>query len=516
MKSYERSKEKQFFDQLVPTIMLDGHVLSLGQLLYHATSNYPNNAALRWKDQSLTYTQLYNYAHRFAQKLLEKKVKPRDRVLLFFENSFEFYIAYHAITQIGAVVAPLNTFLRDRELAHIIEDSQATVLVASQALLALLQEAHVTTKIPLLTDADIALDQPAPEAPLIKPEAYLEPDEMAAILYTSGTTGLPKGVMLSSRNIFINMVQSIARLGFTGQERLLGVLPLFHSFAQMACVWASTFLGCTVIVVPRIERRLIVEGLSLKPTIVLGVPALFGLLCLLRTANFSHVKYFVSGGDALPDKIRAAFALIYNRKLCSGYGLSETSPVLTADMEDQTALTNCVGTPLIGVTLAIRDEKGTECAQGIIGVIWARGENIMLGYYNAPEKTAEVLQEGWFNTGDLGYIDPQGNLIITGREKDLIVNKGFKIYPQEVENVIMTHPLVVRVAVVAQEDEAAGQVPVAYVQIREALAGIEAELKELCTRTLAAYKVPKSFSCTVDNLPLTATGKVDKKKLQKP
>ena len=338
---------------------------------------------------------------------------------------------------------------------------------------------------------------------------------MAALLYTSGTTGLPKGVMLSSRNIFVNVIQGIAPLSFTTQERALGVLPLFHSFAQTTCVWGSTLLGCSVIVVPKIERRHIQEGLQLKPTVILGVPALFGLLCLMRNASFGSVKYFISGGDALPDRIRAAFALIYNRKLCSGYGLSETSPALTADMDDESAPTNTVGRPLVGVLLSIRDEKNNEVSQGEIGLIWASGEQIMLGYYNAPEKTAQVVVDGWFNTGDLGYIDEYGKLVITGREKDIIVNKGFKIYPQEIENIISSHPLVIRVGVLGVEDEAAGQVPVAYVQIRQAQEGIEKQLRELCVHNLASYKVPRHFICTTDNLPTTATGKVDKKRLGK-
>jgi len=517
MRSYEQAKEQKFFEQLKPLIMLDGRIMALGQLLYYAATTYPDKPALSYRDRSLTYRELYYYAHQFSKLLQEKGVKPRDRVLLFFENSFEFFVGYHAIAMIGAVVAPLNTFLRERELAHIINDSKASMFVASKELLQHLTEDHITTTIPTLTEDDMKLQDATPSYTIEKPQAYLEPDEMAALLYTSGTTGLPKGVMLSSRNILINVIQSIARLGFTGQERVLGVLPLFHSFAEMACVWAPALLGCVVIIVPRIERRYILEGLEHKPTIVLGVPALFGLLCLLRTAKFSQVKYFVSGGDALPDRIRSAFALVYNRKLCSGYGLSETSPVLTGDLDDETMPTNTVGRPVIGVSISIRDDQGQSLPPGKIGVIWVQGENVMLGYYNAPEKTAEVLVNGWFNTGDLGYINNQGKLVITGREKDVIINKGFKIYPQEVENIIATDSNVIRVGVIGEADQAAGQVPVAYVQVREMRQqGYEQTLKDLCTRNLAAYKVPRQFYITTDNLPITATGKVDKKKLGQP
>lgn len=209
--------------------------------------------------------------------------------------------------------------------------------------------------------------------------------------------------------------------------------------------------------------------------------------------------------------------MVYNRKLCSGYGLSETSPVLTGDLDDETMPTNTVGRPVIGVSISIRDDQGQSLPPGKIGVIWVQGENVMLGYYNAPEKTAEVLVNGWFNTGDLGYINNQGKLVITGREKDVIINKGFKIYPQEVENIIATDSNVIRVGVIGEADQAAGQVPVAYVQVREMRQqGYEQTLKDLCTRNLAAYKVPRQFYITTDNLPITATGKVDKKKLGQP
>ena len=513
--SSESRCEKKSYEEMKSLIMLDSRIMALGQLLYTATHKYANNTALSWRDRSMTYHELYSRVQHFAQKISQHGIQPGDRVLLFFENSFEFYIGYHAIAQLGAVVAPLNTFLRERELAHIIDDCKAKMLIASKELLSRLKEDHITNLPVVLTEDDMMLHESIPLAHIVKPPAHLQPDEMAALLYTSGTTGLPKGVMLSSRNIFVNVVQGIAPLGLTSQERALGVLPLFHSFAQTTCVWGSMLLGCSVIVVPKIERRHIQEGLQLEPTVILGVPALFGLLCLMRNASFGSVKYFISGGDALPDRIRAAFELIYNRKLCSGYGLSETSPALTADMDDESAPTNTVGKPLVGVLLSIRDEKNSEVSQGEIGLIWASGEQIMLGYYNAPEKTAQVIVDGWFNTGDLGYIDEYGKLVITGREKDIIVNKGFKIYPQEIENIISSHPLVIRVGVIGVEDEAAGQVPVAYVQIRQMQDGIEKQLRELCVHNLASYKVPRHFICTTDNLPTTATGKVDKKRLGK-
>ncbi len=211
-------------------------------------------------------------------------------------------------------------------------------------------------------------------------------------------------------------------------------------------------MGCTVIIVKKIERRAILEGLMHKPTVFLGVPALFGLMCLMKDASLDSVNYFASGGDAMPDKIRGGFEMIYQRKIAAGYGLSETSPVLTADLDDVTEPTDNVGRPLIGVEIEIRNDKGISVPQDMIGQIWVKGDNVMLGYYNEPEKTAQVIKDGWLDTGDLGYIGRQGKLIVTGRVKDIIVNKGFKIYPQEIENVILMHPDVIRVGVVGIPD----------------------------------------------------------------
>lgn len=514
--NYISAQEQRMYDQLLLDITdPSGTIMNLGQLLAYAAKRFPNNVALIYHQQQITYRELFYRASLFADKIKDNGIQPRDRVLLFFENSIEFYVGYYGIVQTGAVVAPLNTFLKDRELAHIIGDAQPKLMVASTALLKKLEEDHIDAKVPVLTEADMDLISSIDEDVCQPVPLYLKPDEMAALLYTSGTTGLPKGVMLSSKNIMINCIQEIARFGLVEDERVFGVLPFFHSFAQNTCVWSTLLMGCTVIIVPRIERRFILEGLTHKPTVFLGVPALFGLMCLMKNADVSSVKYFASGGDAMPDKIRGAFEMIYQRKIGAGYGLSETSPVLTADLEDVSEPTSNVGRPILGVTVAIRDESGARLPDGAIGEIWVKGDNVMLGYYNDPERTAQTIKNGWLDTGDLGYIASNGKLIITGRLKDLIANKGFKIYPQEIENVLLQYPNVIRAGVIGEVDENVGEIAVAYVQIKEHEEGIEQKLRDLCDRNLASYKVPRKFICGTHNLPITATGKVDKKVLRK-
>ena len=511
VKQREKEKELIAFNELYQTVQRNGKLMFAGRLLQRAVQEHGDTVALIFHDQHITYKKLYALACALSAKIIAQHgVKPRDRAIICFENSPEFYIAYFAAWQAGLIVAPVNTFLKEKELAHIISDAQPAIIMTSSDRIELFQKVGITLP-PVVTERDIDdVDESAPIADTI---FDLEPEELAALLYTSGTTGLPKGVMLSTKNIMTNVLQVASLLGKPADERILGVLPLFHSFAQNTCVWASIFYGITIILVPKIDRRYILEALQHKPTVFLGVPALYGLICLMKNAPLDAVRIFVSGGDALPDKIRAAFGLIYRRKLVNGYGLTETTPVISANLDDETVPASNVGRPLIGIECVARDEHGLDLACGKIGVLWVKGDNVMLGYYRAPEATNQVLKDGWFNTGDLGYIDSHGRIVITGREKDLIINKGFNIYPQEIENVILSYPNAIRAGVVGRIDED-GEVPVAFVQLRSHEDDCERHLKALCTQHLALYKVPRQFFCSTKELPSTATGKVDKKVLR--
>lgn len=510
------AREEILFNMLYQEAVEHGSLPYIGRLLQRAAQRYPQSRALIGQEGAHTYLQLYQQAVRLSQHLVERGIKPRDRVILFMYNSAAYYVAYFAIMQVGAVVTPLNVFLREQEFAHIVRDATPALIICSTELSAIVTSVSRDTPLPpLITEKDsIFTAVTSPHVPLFEP-LCLDPHEMAALLYTSGTTGFPKGVMLSSQNIMTNIMQGISLFHVSEHDRILAVLPLFHSFAQNTYIWAPFFVGACVILVPKIERRYIIKALEYKPTILAAVPAFYGLLCLLKTASLESCRIFVSGGDALPDKIRSGFALLYQRKICSGYGLTETSPFVAGCLDDELVPANTVGRPLPQISCSLRDEAGNEVIPGTIGQLWLKGPNIMLGYYNAPEATAEVLVKGWLSTGDLAYIDSKGRIVISGRYKDIIINKGFKIYPQEVENVLLTHPQVVRAAVIGVADEASGQVAVAYVQVKEIHPTSEQELKALCEGMLAPYKVPRTFICSTDNLPTTATGKIDKKLLQR-
>lgn len=513
--------EKAFFTEMERVFTRNGEYLFVGELLRRACERFGDNEALIAPDRTVTYKELYYRALSFSNILARHGVQKYDHVMLCFENSIEFYVTYFAIWQLGAVVIPLNTFLHDKELVYIINEAVPKIIITTserkERITSLKDQNGILVDPIILTDSDIDWQSSVPAAVSIQQLPEVDSEKTCLMLFTSGTTGKPKGVMLSSRNVLANAMQSQARFNVCGvndggQERFFCVLPLFHVFAQNTCVWLPLMSGAAVIIVPKIDRKLIFEGLQKAPTIFFGFPALFGLLCLMKTAPLDSIKMFVSGADMLPDKIRAGFGLIYGRKICSGYGLTEASPVVAINYHNEEEPTNVVGHPVIGLECDIRDAEGQSLSQGQIGTLWLKGDNIMRGYYKDPEETAKILKNGWLNTGDLAVIDHKGMIAITGRSKDLIIHKGFNIYPQEVENVLLTHAAVFKAAVVGRDEEVSGQIPVAYVAVKERGAHIEKSLRELCANNLASYKVPRKFIC-VEDLPMNTTGKVDKKQL---
>ncbi len=517
---FAKPDEQILFERTKQACSQNGKLMFIGDLLTRANEKFPDQIALETADRCVTYARLYALAQQAAKDFQARGVTARDRVIIYYENSIEFYVGYYAAWFLHAVVTPLNTFLHEKELAHIIKDAEPKLIFVMPEFVAklegLVSGGYLDALPDMVTGQIIDWSVTTCES-LVVADGQLEEDDLAALLYTSGTTGVPKGVMLSSRNALTNALQAYARfqaIGLEMGERFLCVLPLFHAFAQNACIWFAAMTGATVILVPRIDRKLILEGLQRQPTIFFGFPALYGLLCLMKTAPLDTIKMFVSGADALPDKIRAGFAMVYGRRICSGYGLSEASPVVAVSVENEEQPTNVVGAPMSGIDIQLRDDQGACVESGVVGTLWIKGDNIMLGYYHAPEVTAQVLVDGWLNTGDLASVDKEGRIAIRGRSKDLIIHKGFNIYPQEVENVLLKHPLVFKAAVIGKTEEMSGEIPVAYVAVRsQDLESVEKGLKKLCNEHLAAYKIPRQIIC-LEDLPMNATGKVDKKQLQ--
>jgi len=503
------------FNQLYKSFSPDGKLMHVHELLGRAAALWPTRTMVICDDDEITYQELYMRSKLLAHKLRELGVHKGDRVGIYWENSIEFYVAYFAVWHAGAIVAPLNVFLHENELLRILKDAEPKVLFISPTLLK--KVSHLSDLPLLISEVDTTSPLPKSTDPYDTEEEQqsFDGDETVAMLYTSGTTGFPKGVMLSSKNIMTNTLQGASSFAVDKNERIFCPLPLFHSLPQNICIWAVMVVGATAIIVPKIDRQALIKGIAHKPTIIVAVPALYGLFCLLRTLDFGKVKYFVAGGDALSDKIRCLFALVYGRKICNGYGLTETSPFISVDLSDYSQPTSTIGRPFPGMRAEMRGDEGTVVAQGEIGTLWVAGDNIMKGYYNAPEATHAVLKDGWLNTGDLGYFSSTGKIVLVGRERDLISNKGLKIYPQEVENILLSHTSVMQAAVIGVKDNET-EIPVAFIGTRVAESEypdlIDA-LRDLCQRNLASYKVPRQFYLRKE-LPLSPTGKVNKKDLR--
>jgi long-chain acyl-CoA synthetase len=508
--------EQQRFEKLYSSFAPDGRLIHAFELLKRAAQLWPQRTMVICDEDSLTYKEVYLRSKILAHKLREHGVRKSERVIIYYENSVAFYVAYFAIWHAGGTVVPLNVFLNEQELFRIIQESEPKVLIVSPILLEkltryphgalpeILHEIDTTSPLPKEVDPFDALEEPL----------VLSQDDTVAMLYTSGTTGFPKGVMLSSKNIVTNTLQGVSAFEVGKNERVFCPLPLFHSLPQNICLWTITVVGATAIIVPKIDRRSILKGIEQRPTLIVAVPALYGLFCMLKTLKFPNVKYFVAGGDALSDKIRGLFELIYGRKIANGYGLTETSPFVSVDLDDYTQPASCIGKPLPGISYKIKDSEGNSLSQGDIGVLWVTGDNIMQGYYHAPEATAQIIKDGWLNTGDLAYVTTDGKIVLVGRERELISNKGLKIYPQEVENILLTHPSVLQAAVVGLTVDGE-EIPIAFIGTKESEETYEAlieTVRSLCQRNLAAYKVPRQFHLQRE-LVVTSTGKVNKKEL---
>lgn len=499
---------KKRFLELTNDLTHDGKLLHVSQLLARAQTVWPQRVALICNDDHITYQELYRDVITLAHKLKQAGLQPGERVLIMYENSINFFKAYHAAWHAGAVVVPLNVYLHEKELEHIIKDSTPQIIIASEPQKKKLET--VTFHAQLLSEDFFIITEHVAQPLNITPANN---NDCAVILYTSGTTGLPKGVMMSSQGIITNCMQGIANFEITGSERIYAALPLFHSYMENAAVWSPLIVGATVIVVPSITRGALLKALAHRPTVILGIPHLFGLFALMKTAPFDDVKLFVSGGDALHNKIRMGFELIYNRKITNGYGLTETGPFIAVDIDDARRPAGCVGRAMEGVAVEVRDHENKALPACTPGTLWAKGDNCMLGYYNAPEPTAKIMHNGWLNTGDMAYLTTDGLIVLCGRERDLISHKGFKIYPPEIENILTTHPAVMMAGVVGFTKDGV-ESPVAFVASKMNADELIPELKALCENNLARYKIPIHFYVKAE-LPMTATGKIDKKVLRK-
>ncbi|PLX69904.1 MAG: long-chain fatty acid--CoA ligase [Denitrovibrio sp.] len=483
---------------------------------------------LYFNDEKHSYNDINISANKLANLLISKGVNKGDRVAIMLENSPQFFIAYFGILKAGAIAIPVNTFLKQEEVAYMINDSEAKLFITSQAFdtvatdigkvcedlintLAFHETSFVSENINVTTkdmdDKNINMD--------------ITTDDLAVFIYSSGTTGHPKGAMLTHANMTSNAIGCLARFKVSVKDKFLLFLPAFHSYAMMTCVVLPTYVGSSIIILESVndlKKKTFKKILLYKrPTFFLGVPQVYIALIKSKMPKF-FIKYLypirlhVSGGAPLPEETLEQFKAKYNQPIIEGYGLSEASPVVAANRRKMQKPLS-VGPALKGIEVRIVDENEKELPIGEVGELIVKGPNVMKGYWNMPELTEKTLRNGWLFTGDLAKLDDEGYIYIVDRKKDLIIVKGMNVYPRELEEVLHKHEDVEAAAVIGLPDKSSGEIPVAYIKPKEGVEIDEKAIKAYLKEHLANYKLPKHIYIKND-LPMTATGKILKRELK--
>jgi long-chain acyl-CoA synthetase len=506
-------------------------MLNLALLLEQSAKRNPGKLALIFDDYKLRYAEVNGAANKIANALVAMGIRKGDKVAMMLPNTPHFPICYNAILKAGATVVPLNVLFKSNEVQYHLEDSDSVALIAFEGFLGEAAEGYrkaracnnlVVVQAPgstnPLPDGALSFNQLLADNPPTFEMVDTSPDDTAVILYTSGTTGRPKGAELSHANMFMNaMVSADKLLGISADDVLLATLPLFHSFGQTCVMNVGLYLGATITMLPRFEPVKAMEIIQRdKVTLFAGVPTMYFYLLNHPAAgdyDLSSLKRCCSGGAAMPVEVMHAFNKKHNVQIMEGYGLSETSPVASFNHLDRPAKPGSIGTPIWGVQMAVLDPEGKPAAAGEMGEIAIRGHNVMKGYYKRPEATAEVIHNGWFRTGDLAKVDEDGFFYIVDRVKDMIIRGGFNIYPREIEELLYAHPAIAEAAVIGIPDQALGEEVKAVVACKPGQSVTEQELIDYCKASLAAYKYPRSIEFR-DSLPKTATGKILKRELK--
>ena len=477
----------------------------------------PHLPAIKQGDTILSYAALDGAASRFATLLAGRGVQRGDRVALIMPNVAYFPIAYYAILRLGAVVVPMNPLLKAGEIAFAWSDSGAKVAVVFPLFAEEAQKAASTTGTDVIVTVPQEFERTLTETEPTEAVVEVDPSDTAVILYTSGTTGQPKGAELSHANLRSNALTTIETLMPNGPgDVLFGGLPLFHSFGQTCGLNSAMAGGACLTLLPKFDGE---EALRIverdRVTIFLGVPTMYmALLAVKEPERFdtTTVRIGASGGASLPVEVLRGVEQRFGFKLLEGYGLSETSPVASFNHPDRPTKPGSVGTPIRGVEFALQDENGNEVGDGVIGEIVIRGENVMKGYWNRPDATAEAMRGGWFHTGDLATRDGDGYYFIVDRVKDMIIRKGFNVYPREVEEVLYTHPAVAEAAVFGIPDPTHGEEVAALVKLKDGAAATPEELRDFVANQIAAYKYPRVVR--FGELPKGPTGKILKREIK--
>jgi long-chain acyl-CoA synthetase len=480
-------------------------------------ATYGEYACLAFEGRELTNVDQGRAASRLANALARRGVGPGDRVVVLMANCPEVLVAYQAILKIGAVVVPIIFLLTSDEIRHILADSAARLVITTPELLSKLED-HARDVIVVGGDST----QGPCYAELVEREAdshatiERDPDDIAVILYTSGTTGRPKGVALSHANLLTNTRAAASLYELDRTQWALVTLPLSHAYGLMV-MNSGLVLGTRAVLLRWFQPELVLETIqAYRVHTMSAVPTMLTYLLHYpdgQRFDTSSVRAWGSGAAPLPLEIVAPFEEKYGGRILEGYGLTEATTVVSVHRFSGVRKLGSVGQPIPGVEVRIRDDGGRDLPPGEIGEVCVRGQSVMLGYYRMPEETARTVRAGWLHTGDMGRLDEDGYLYIVERKKDLIIRGGFNVFPRDVEEVLYANPKVAEAAVVGAPDSLMGEEVLAFVVLKAGAEATGVEIVDFCQRHLARYKCPKQVRF-LDTLPKSPIGKILRKELR--
>lgn len=494
---------------------------NLATNLVRTATEHPNATGLKFMGNDISYAALHGMAAKVAGALRENGIEPGDRVAIILPNVPAFPVVYWGILLAGGTVVPMNPLLKAGEIDYFFSDSGAKIAFVWPDFVDEATKGAVNAGTRIITcgpmgPIDGALEGGEPIATPVE----RDDEDTAIILYTSGTTGRPKGAELTHKNIHLNATRSSTSIQeLSRDDVVMGCLPLFHVFGLVVGLNAATIVGASLAMIPRFDPAEAIKVISTQGvTIMQGVPTMYAAILNHPDSDdmdASRLRTCASGGSAMPLEVMRAFEEKFNCVILEGYGLSETSPVASFNMPDRERKPGTIGTAIPGCEMRCVDLDGREVPVGEVGEIAIRGDNVMKGYWGKPEATAEAIPDGWFRTGDLATMDEDGYFTIVDRKKDMILRGGMNVYPREVEELLYTHPAILEAAVVGMPDDLLGEQVGAAVSLRPGATVTPEEIVAWSKERIAAYKYPRKV-WIVSELPKGPTGKILRREVHAP